>query len=62
MNQSDVEIKTRILVQAQNDAVIVERLKRRIQDLTLEVNSKFDESVYEYNVLKELEEILGEEK
>ena len=30
MNQSDVEIKTRILVQAQNDAVIVERLKRRI--------------------------------
>ncbi len=62
MNQRDVEINTRILVQAQNDAVIVERVKRRIEELTLDENTKFDESVHGYFVLKELQEILGEQK
>jgi hypothetical protein len=33
MNQRDAEINTRILVQAQNDAVIVERLKNRIAEI-----------------------------
>ncbi len=60
MNQRDVEINTRILVQAQNDAVIVERLKKRIEELTLDESKKFDESNHDYNVLKELQEILGE--
>jgi len=62
MSQIDAEIKTRILVQAQNDAVIVERLKRRIEELTLDENTKYDESDHDYYVLKELQEILGEEK
>ena len=43
MNQKEAEITTRILVQAQNDAVIVERLKRRIEELTLDENKKYDE-------------------
>ncbi len=60
MNQRNVEINTRILVQAQNDAVIVERLKKRIEELTLDENKKFDELNHDYNVLKELQEILGE--
>ncbi len=60
MNQRNVEINTRILVQAQNDAVIVERLKKRIEELTLDENKKFDESNHDYKVLKELQEILGE--
>ncbi len=60
MNQRDAEINTRLLVQAQNDAVIVERLKRRIEELTLDKNKKFDELNHDYNVLKELQEILGE--
>jgi len=60
MNQRDVEINTRILVQAQNDAVIVERLKKRIEELTLDESKKFDESNHDYNVLKELQEILEE--
>jgi len=60
MNQRNVEINTRILVQAQNDAVIVERLKKRIEELTLDESKKFDESNHDYNVLKELQEILGE--
>jgi len=60
MNQRNVEINTRILVQAQNDAVIVERLKKRIEELTLDENKKFDESNQDYKVLKELQEILGE--
>jgi len=60
MNQKDAEINTRLLVQAQNDAVIVERLKRRIEELTLDKNKKFDELNHDYNVLKELQEILGE--
>ncbi len=60
MNQRNVEINTRILVQAQNDAVIVERLKKRIEELTLDENKKFDESNLDYIVLKELQEILGE--
>ena len=59
MNQRDVEINTRILVQAQNDAVIVERLKKRIEELTLDKNSKYDESDHDHYVLEELEEILG---
>ncbi len=62
MSQIDAEIKTRILVQAQNDAVIVERLKRRIEELILDENTKYDESDLDHYVLKELEEILGEEK
>ncbi len=62
MNQRDVEINTRILVQAQNDAVIVERVKRRIEELTLDENTKFDESDHGYFVLKELQEILGVQK
>ncbi len=62
LRQIDAEIKTRILVQAQNDAVIVERLKRRIEELTLDENTKYDESNHDYKVLKELEKILGEEK
>ena len=60
MNQRNVEINTRILVQAQNDAVIVERLKKRIEELTLDENKKYDELNHDYNVLKELQEILGE--
>ena len=62
MNQRDAEINIRILVQAQNDAVIVERLKRRIEELTLDENLKYDESDHGYYVLKELQEILREEK
>jgi len=62
MSQIDTGIKTRILVQAQNDAVIVERLKRRIEELTLVKNTKYDESDHDHYVLKELQEILGEEK
>ncbi len=62
MSQIEAEIKTRILVQAQNDAVIVERLKRRIEELTLVKNTKYDESDHDHYVLKELQEILGEEK
>ena len=62
MSQRDAEINTRILVQAQNDAVIVERLKRRIEELTLDENLKYDESDHGYYVLKELQEILREEK
>ncbi len=58
----NAEIETRILIQAQNDAVIVERLKRRIDELTLDDNTKYDESDHNHYVLKELEEILGEEK
>ncbi len=61
MSQIDTEITTRILVQAQNDAVIVERLKRRIDELTFIKNKKYDESNHDHNVLKELQEILGEE-
>jgi len=62
MNQRDAEINIRILVQAQNDAVIVERLKKRIEELTLDENLKYDESDHGYYVLKELQEILREEK
>ncbi len=62
MSQRDAEINIRILVQAQNDAVIVERLKRRIEELTLDENLKYDESDHDYYVLKELQEILREEK
>ena len=62
MSQIEAEIKTRILVQAQNDAVIVERLKRPIEELTLVKNTKYDESDQDHYVLKELQEILGEEK
>ena len=62
MNQRNVEINTRILVQAQNDAVIVERLKKRIEELTIDENLKYDESDHGYYVLKELQEILREEK
>ncbi len=62
MSQRDAEINIRILVQAQNDAVIVERLKRRIEELTLDENLKYDESDHGYYVLKELQEILREEK
>ena len=62
MSQIDTEIKTRILIQAQNDAVIVERLKRRIEELTFVKNTKYDESDHDNYVLKELQEILGEEK
>jgi len=60
MNQRDAEINTRLLVQAQNDAVIVERLKRRIEELTLDENKKYDELNHDYIILKELQEILGE--
>ncbi len=60
MNQKETEITTRILVQAQNDAVIVERLKKRIEELTLDENKKYDELNHDYKVLKELQEILGE--
>ena len=62
MSQLDTEINTRKLIQAQNDAVIVERLKRRIDELTLVMNAKYDESDHDHYVLKELEEILGDEK
>ena len=62
MSLTDAEIKTRILVQAQNDAVIVERLKRRIEELTLDENTKYNEPDHDHYVLKELQEILGEEK
>jgi len=62
MSQIDTEIKTRILIQAQNDAVIVERLKRRIEELTFIKNTKFDESDHDHYVLKQLQDILGEEK
>ena len=61
MNQRDAEIKTRLLIQAQNDAVIVERLKRRIDELSIDENTKYNESDHEYYVLKELQKILGEE-
>jgi len=61
MNQSDNEINTRLLVQAQNDAVIVNRLKRRIDELTLDVYTKYDESDHDFYVWIELQEILGEE-
>jgi len=57
---TNAEIETRILIQAQNDAVIVERLKRRIEELTLDKNSKYNESDRDHYVLEELEEILGE--
>ncbi len=57
---ANAENETRILIQAQNDAVIVERLKRRIEELTLDKNSKYDESDHDHYVLEELEEILGE--
>ncbi len=56
---TNAEIETRILIQAQNDAVIVERLKRRIEELTLDKNSKYNESDRDHYVLEELEEILG---
>jgi len=62
MSQIDTEIKTRILVQAQNDVVIVGQLKRRIEELTLDENTKYDESDHDHYVLNELQEILGEEK
>ena len=62
MSQIEAEINTRILIQAQNDAVIVERLKRRIEELILVKNTKYDESDHDHYVLKELQEILGEEK
>jgi len=54
----DAEINTRILVQAQNDAVIVERLKRRTEEIE---SDKI--SYYEYrhlNALRELQKILGD--
>ncbi len=57
---ANAEIETRILIHAQNDAVIVERLKRRIEELTLDKYSKYDESDHDHYVLEELEEILGE--
>ena len=60
MNQREAEITTRILVQAQNDAVIVERLKRRIDELILDENTKYEKSDPSYHVLKELQKILGE--
>jgi len=61
MNQSDNEINTRLLVQAQNDAVIVNRLKRRIDELTLDVYTKYNESDPDFYVWIELQEILGAE-
>ena len=61
MSQSDDEVNTRLLVQAQNDAVIVNRLKRRIDELTLDVYTKYTESHPDFYVWIELQEILGEE-
>ena len=61
MSQSDDEVNTRVLVQAQNDAVIVNRLKRRIDELTLDGYTKYDESHPDFYVWIELQEILGEE-
>ena len=61
MSQTDTEITTRILIQAQNDAVIVERLKRKIEELSLDDDSK-NESSYKHYVLKELEKILDLKK
>jgi len=57
MNQRDVEINTRILVQAQNDAVIVERLKRRITEI-----EHFDTFNSMAEVKHELQKILGDQK
>ncbi len=56
MNQRDVEINTRILVQAQNDAVIVERLKNRIAEI-----EHFDTFNSMAEVKHELQKILGEQ-
>ncbi len=55
MNQKDIEINTRILVQAQNDAVIVERLKRRITEI-----EHFDTFNSMAKVKHELQKILGD--
>ncbi len=55
MNQRDIEINTRILVQAQNDAVIVERLKRRIAEI-----EQFDTFNSMAEVKHELQKILGD--
>ncbi len=57
MNQRDVEINTRILVQAQNDAVIVERLKNRIAEI-----EHFDTFNSMAEVKHELEKILGDQQ
>ncbi len=57
MNQRDVEINTRILVQAQNDAVIVERLKNRIEEI-----EHFDIFNSMAEVKHELQKILGDQK
>jgi len=56
MNQRDIEINTRILVQAQNDAVIVERLKRRITEI-----EHFDTINSMAKVKHELQKILGDQ-
>jgi len=56
MNQRDIEINTRILVQAQNDAVIVERLKRRIAEI-----EQFDTFYSMSEVKHELQKILGDQ-
>ena len=56
MNQRDIEINTRILVQAQNDAVIVERLKRRIAEI-----EQFDTINSMAEVKHELQKILGDQ-
>ncbi len=56
MNQSDSEINTRVLVQAQNDAVIVERLKNRIAEI-----EHFDTFNSMAEVKHELQKILGEQ-
>ncbi len=57
MNQSDSEINTRILVQAQNDAVIVERLKNRIAEI-----EHFDTFNSMAEIKHELQKILRDQK
>ncbi len=56
MNKKNIEINTRILVQAQSDAVIVERLKRRITEI-----EHFDTFNSMAEVKLELQKILGEQ-
>jgi len=57
MNKKNIEINTRLLVQAQNDAVIVERLKNRISEI-----EQFDTFNSMAEVKHELEKILGDQK
>ncbi len=57
MNKKNIEINTRLLVQAQNDAVIVERLKNRILEI-----EQFDTFNSMAEVKHELQKILGDQK